>query len=223
MIARIILGGFFQGNPETWENVRAIGSHFGEFRVYVGCPDPSAWSRFPLPFEGVRTAIPDISATMLADNPHPDRERYNGQWQNLYQAYRHFCPTFDDGDVVIKGRNDLVFAGPIGLDPWLVTEGIVYTPAIECHETVPFDVTRVINDQLILGLNRTMSLLFKFPEVYRVRPPRVMSIEEMVRDHLREQSVAIQTFSLRYGLPGIPPGRNPKNNPADAMFHRTDR
>lgn len=190
---RIILGGQFRGNESSWYSLIRMFSQLQQHvAIYVGSPAP--WDTFTVPHQFITTTTD--SDSIFRQSQHCHKDRYISQWSALYQTYHRFRHEFADADLVVKARNDLnifdIFAES-------VQDGIVYVPEKEFHESKPFDTETVCNDQIVIGTKRTMDTYFNLPRRYEWYNKYDISIEEVLRNYLRQQHLELQTFSLEYG------------------------
>ena len=201
-MVRIILGGEFRGNSETWQNIKNFSEHH-KAKIYIGNLNNWDWD---LESEYTKTNI--LSDTKLNNSTHPHKDNYIAQWSHLYGCYNHFKNNFSDDDIIVKLRNDLVF--PIfELNP---KENTIHTPNEEGHGIVtsPYDSNIICNDQIVYGYKKIMDFYFELP--YKLKLPfdringalqrygNLISIEEILRNYLYQQNINLKTFPLKYRL-----------------------
>lgn len=189
---RIIVGGQFRGNHHTWNSLSNMFKNMSEpVMVYAG--SLHKWTGFDIPHEFVQTSI--LSNTIFEQSNHIHKFRYIQQWSALYNTFKHFEHQFDDHDIIVKMRNDIVVSDAFTGE---VEENIIYVPEKEFHERSPFDTNVVCNDQIVMGKLNTMKTYFDLPYKFVWEPPMDKSIEEILRLYLRQQRLEMKTFSLGY-------------------------
>ena len=62
----------------------------------------------------------------------------------------------------------------------------------------PFNTNTVCNDQIVVGTKKSMSIYFQFPKNIFSPQPNTMSVEELLREYLRQQNLNLQTFKWTY-------------------------
>jgi hypothetical protein len=203
---RIILGGPLRGNEQSWSSLEKIRTQFGG-EYYIGNDDDWIWETFPYPINFARTEL--IVDSPLALSEHSDRDKYIGQWSNLYGVYQNFVDKFSDDDVIMKLRNDIVIEN-FSLDLSSLEDNCVYVPSVEFHSPGGFDVEKLCNDQIVIGKKKSMSAYFDLPKKFKWDgkrgigahglevDPMFISIETILKRHLDQQGVKIKLFPLTY-------------------------
>jgi hypothetical protein len=189
MSTRLIVAGEFRGNSVGWNSV--VNMIDDEVLVYAGGPSP--WHDFSIPHRFVHTTI---EHNIFSESTHVHKNRYIQQWSSLRQTYESFSNQFNETDVVIKARNDILVEGKFTdkIEP-----RTIYVPEIEFHmPNQPFDIDVVCNDQILIGLKPTMDIYFQFSKQYIWNNNQNDGIEAVLRDYLRQQDIRIQTFTLPY-------------------------
>lgn len=198
---RIILGGEWRGNESSWDSLKKFKDYHSA-NVYVSAPNQEEWQ---LPFSFYSVGSNRLDDTIFNQSTHPHKERYIWQWSSLYKAYTYFnnMYKFDDEDIIVKLRNDLVYK-PFNLK---AEKDTIHTPAKEYHAAGEFFINLVCNDQIIYGYNSVMKKYFNLPYhyTYTDRNPSavqkygdVLGIEEMLRNYLYQQDIKLETFHLNY-------------------------
>jgi hypothetical protein len=189
---RIILAGEFRGNESSWYSLfRMFSQSQQHVAIYAG--SSSSWADFTVPHKFVTTTI-DLES-IFNQSQHCHRNRYISQWSALYQTYHAFEHEFAETDLIVKARNDLDIFDVFTQN---VEENIIYVPEKEFHESKPFDTETVCNDQILIGTKRTMDIYFKLSRQYQWNNACDISVEEVLRQYLRQQNLELKTFPLQY-------------------------
>ena len=200
-MVRVILGGEWRGTTESWNSLKVFCEHHnGE--VYVSYPQSEQWD---LPFRFNFTINGILKGTTFEQTTHPHKERYIQQWSSLYKAYNFFNDKFGfaDDDIIVKLRNDLVYE-PFQLEP---KDNTICVPEKEWHSPIPFNSAILCNDQILYGYNNVMKTYFNLPYQYKwgwrheeaeLRYGSEIGIEEMIRTHLYQNNISLETFKLNY-------------------------
>jgi hypothetical protein len=159
--------------------------------IYVGSLMP--WKEFMVPHKFVTTTID--SESIFNQSAHCHRDRYISQWSALYQTYHAFQHEFAETDLVVKARNDVNI---FDLFTQNVEHNTIYVPEKEFHEKLPFNTETVCNDQIVIGTKNTMDVYFKLSRQYDWNNIYDISIEEVLRNYLRQQNIKLKTFPLFY-------------------------
>jgi hypothetical protein len=198
-MVRIVLGGEWRGSEEAHQSLKAF-KEYHNAEVYVSSHEE--WN-LPFPFhfhKGERF----LTDTIFNQTNNAHKERYIYQWSGLYSCWNAFNRDWENDDIVVRLRNDLVF--PIfQLNPHPNT---FHTPAKEWHAPIPFPSHLICNDQLSYGYKDTMDKYFQLPYTFNWDYPRqlevinrygpVYGIEEMNRNHLYNNNIELKTFDLIY-------------------------
>jgi len=190
----IILAGKLRGNQDNWETLDAF-KYNNNASLFIGSYEPNEWEAFPIPNNIIQTYY--ISDT-FHNCFHQDVERYRHQWSSLFLAWEHFKNKIDENEVIVKLRNDFMLYGDLELDFNSLEDNTIYVPEKEFHEPKPFDTNTVCNDQIVVGTKKSMSIYFQFPKNIFSPQPNTMSVEELLREYLRQQNLNLQTFKWTY-------------------------
>ncbi len=190
----IILAGKLRGNQDNWETLDAF-KYNNNASLFIGSYEPNEWEAFPIPNNIIQTYY--ISDTFY-NCFHQDVERYRHQWSSLFLAWEHFKNKIDKNEVIVKLRNDFMLYGDLELDFNSLEDNTIYVPEKEFHESKPFDTNTVCNDQIVVGTKKSMSIYFQFPKNIFSPQPNTMSVEELLREYLRQQNLNLQTFKWTY-------------------------
>ena len=190
----IILAGKLRGNQDNWETLDAF-KYNNNASLFIGSYEPNEWEAFPIPNNIIQTYY--ISDT-FHNCFHQDVERYRHQWSSLFLAWEHFKNKIDENEVIVKLRNDFMLYGDLELDFNSLENNTIYVPEKEFHEPKPFDTNTVCNDQIVVGTKKSMSIYFQFPKNIFSPQPNTMSVEELLREYLRQQNLNLQTFKWTY-------------------------
>ena len=77
-------------------------------------------------------------------------------------------------------------------------DNTIYVPETEFHESTPFGTNTVCNDQIVIGTKKSMDVYFQFPNKISSSQPNTMSVEELLREYLRQQNLNLKTFKWTY-------------------------
>ncbi len=198
---RVILGGLWRGTPESWNSLKVFCAHHNA-EVYTSFPESEHWG-LPFRFNSTNTTI--LEGTVFEQTTHPHKQRYIEQWSSLWNAYNFFNDKFGfaDDDIIVKLRNDLVYE-PFELE---AKPNTIHVPDKGWHEPIPFNSEILCNDQILYGYNNVMKTYFNLPYEYKwgwrheqagLRYGSEISIEEMIRTHLYQNNINLQTFKLNY-------------------------
>ena len=198
-MVRIVLGGQWRGTEESWNSLKAF-KEYHNAEVYV-----SSHEEWKLPFSFHYQKGPIfLQDTIFNKLSHSHRDRYTHQWTGLYMSWYYWNKHWNDGDIVVKLRNDIVFT-IFQLNPQPNT---LHTPAKEWHAPIPFPQHLICNDQLSYGYKDVMDKYLQLPYTFNWDYPRqaetinkygpVYGIEEMTRNHLYDKGIELQTFDLIY-------------------------
>jgi hypothetical protein len=190
----IILAGKLRGNQDNWETLDAF-KYNNNASLFIGSYEPNEWEAFPIPNSITQTYY--VSDT-FHNCFHQDVERYRHQWSSLFLAWEHFKNKIDENEVIVKLRNDFMLYGDLELDFNLLEDNTIYVPEKEFHEPTPFDTNAVCNDQIVIGTKKSMDIYFQFPKNISSTQPNAMSVEELLREYLRQQNLNLQTFKWTY-------------------------
>ena len=203
---RIILAGQYRGDYESWYSLKRFKKKHNA-KVYVG-----SHVDWVLPFEFEYVEVrPFLKDTIFRHSTHPDGEKYIYQWSPLYQTYKHFCHLFDEQDVIVKLRNDLVFP----IFDIEAEKNTIHVPHKEWHADKPFPTDSLCNDQMLYGFKSVMNKYFNLPYDYSWNYPkprrmksimvgwsasrlRMVGMEEILRLYLYQQDIVLKTFELFY-------------------------
>ena len=200
-MVRVILGGQWRGTTESWNSLKVFCEHYNA-EVYTSYPQSEEWQ---LPFRFNSTINGILEGTTFEQTTHPHKERYIEQWSSLYNAYNFFNDMFgfEDNDIIVKLRNDLVYE-PFQLEP---KDNTICVPDKGWHEPIPTISEILCNDQILYCYNNVMKIYFNLPYQYKwgwrhheaeLRYGSEISIEEMIRTHLYQNNINLQTFKLNY-------------------------
>jgi hypothetical protein len=190
----IILAGELRGNQDNWETLNAF-KYNNNASLFIGSYTPNDWEAFPLSNQIIQTyCLPDLFLNCF----HQDVERYKHQYSSLFLTWEYFKNNIDENEIIVKLRNDFTLYGDLELDFTALVDNIIYTPEKEFHEPEPFDINTVCNDQIIIGTKKTMDIYFQFPKNILSIQPNTMSVEELLREYLRQQNLNLQTFKWTY-------------------------
>lgn len=196
---RIVLGGEWRGDEHTHKSLKRF-KEYHNAEVYV-----SSHEEWHLPFDyHFHKGEQFLTDTIFNQSEHIHKKRYTYQWSGIYNCWKAFNEQWADDDIVVKLRNDLVFA-PFELQP---KENTFHTPAKEYHAPIPFPAHLICNDQLSYGYKKTMDTYFSLPYTFNWNYKRqaetvfrfgmLYGIEEMLRNHLYNNNIALETFDLIY-------------------------
>jgi hypothetical protein len=176
--------------------------------VSISCYEEhlDAWKKVDLGAEtqfGVSDASKTYKDSIFAEGPLEYSVGYFHQYNNLYWAHRNAIAFGIPFDNVLKTRLDFLYTSdfPTELsdDP-----SAIHIPAIEFHQTDPFDPDLICNDQLLFGNARFMKTYFgmvydrEFPLGSFQHGPN-LGIERILREYLRFRNVPINPFiGFRY-------------------------
>lgn len=192
---RVIIAGQFRGNQHTWNSLSNMFVNMSEpITVYAG--SPNVWVGFDIPHEFIQTSV--IPNTIFEESQHDHKFRYIEQWSALYTTFKHFESQFSEQDTIVKMRNDIFVSNAF---EGTVEENAIYVPEKEFHESTPFDINTVCNDQIVMGKLEAMRKYFDLPYKFIWEPPMDKSIEQILRLYLRQQQLEMKTFSLSYHRP----------------------
>lgn len=190
----IILAGELRGNQDNWETLDAF-RHNNNASLFIGSYTPSEWEVFPLSNQIIQTHyLSDLFYNCL----HQDVERYKHQYSNLFLTWEHFKNIIGENEIIVKLRNDFTLYGDLELDFNTLEDNTIYVPETEFHESTPFDTNTVCNDQIVIGTKKSMDVYFQFPNKISSSQPNTMSIEELLREYLRQQNLNLKTFKWTY-------------------------
>jgi hypothetical protein len=190
----IILAGELRGNQDNWETLDAF-RHNNNASLFIGSYAPNEWKVFPLPNQIIQT---HYLSDLFYNCSHQDVERYKHQYSNLFLTWEHFKNIIDENEIIVKLRNDFTLYGDLELDFDTLEDNTIYVPEIEFHESNPFDVNTVCNDQIVIGTKKSMDIYFQFPNKITLSQPNTMSVEELLREYLRQQNLNLKTFKWTY-------------------------
>jgi hypothetical protein len=189
----IILAGELRGNQDNWETLDAF-KYNNNASLFIGSYAPSEWEAFPIPHQITQTHyISDIFSNCF----HQDVERYKHQYSNLFLTWEYFKNEVDENEIIVKLRNDFTLYGDLELDFNSLENDTIYVPEKEFHELTPFDTNTVCNDQIVIGIKKSMDIYFQFPKNVSSQS-NTMSVEELLREYLRQQNLNLQTFKWTY-------------------------
>lgn len=197
---RIVLGGQWRGTQKSLDSLKKF-KEYHNAEVYVSSHEE--WY-LPFPFH-YHKGEEFLIDTIFNQSTHPHKERYIYQWSGLYQSWKAFNEQWDKNDIVVKLRNDFVYE-PFELFPKFNT---FHTPAKEYHSPIPFPSHLICNDQLSYGYKKVMDTYFSLPYSFDWNYERqseviqrfgdMYGIEEMLRNHLYNNNIELETFNLVYG------------------------
>jgi len=189
----IILAGELRGNQDNWETLDAF-KYNNNASLFVGSYSIKEWEAFPIPHQITQTYyIPDIFSNCL----HQDVERYKHQYSNLFLTWEYFKNKIDENEIIVKLRNDFTLYEDLELDFNLLKNNTIYVPEKEFHELIPFNTNISCNDQIVVGTKKSMDIYFQFPKNVSSQS-NTMSVEELLREYLRQQNLNLQTFKWTY-------------------------
>lgn len=191
---RIVLAGEWRGSKKAHQSLKNFKDYYGA-KVYV-----SSHQKWELPFQfNFHKGNPFLIDTIFNHSKHRDKERYIYQWSGLYNCWNAFNKKWNDTDIVIKLRNDLVF--PIfHLNPQPNT---ISVPFKEFHAS-PFNTKIMCNDQIIYGYKTVMDKYFQLPLTFQWPIEKMgnsfysKGIESILRQHLYNENLNLETFYLIY-------------------------
>ena len=190
----IILAGELRGNQDNWETLEAF-RYNNNASLFIGSYTPNEWEVFPLHNQIIQTYyLSDLFHNCL----HQDVERYKHQYSSLFLTWEYFKNVIDENEIIVKLRNDFTLYGDLELDFDTLEDNTIYVPEIEFHESNPFDTNTVCNDQIVIGTKKSMDIYFQFPNKISSPQPNTMSVEELLREYLRQQNLNLKTFKWTY-------------------------
>jgi hypothetical protein len=190
----IILAGELRGNQDNWETLEAF-RYNNNASLFIGSYTPNEWEVFPLHNQIIQTYyLSDLFHNCL----HQDVERYKHQYSSLFLTWEYFKNVIDENEIIVKLRNDFTLYGDLELDFNILEDNTIYVPEIEFHESNPFDTNTVCNDQIVIGTKKSMDIYFQFPNKISSPQPNTMSVEELLREYLRQQNLNLKTFKWTY-------------------------
>lgn len=194
---RVILGGQWRNVPAAIHSLQEL-LKLNPGTVHIGSPE--VWE-LNIPHQFVKTEY--LSNTIFEKSTHVDKKSYIWQWSALYQCYEYFKPLFNDEDIIIKLRNDLIYS-PFKVEPLPNTLSV---PEVEFHMQTPFDKKILCNDQIVYGNKGAMSKYFQLPFnfnwgkglLFETCPLNYDSgIEAILRSHIYQSNLSLSTFPLNY-------------------------
>lgn len=190
----IILAGELRGNQDNWETLEAF-RYNNNASLFIGSYDPNKWGVFPLSNQITQT---HYLSDLFFNCFHQDVERYRHQYSNLFLTWEYFKNIIPENEIIVKLRNDFTLYSDLELNFDQLEDNTIYVPEIEFHESTPFDANVVCNDQIVIGTKKSMDIYFQFPKNISSPQPNTMSVEELLREYLKQQNLNLKTFRWTY-------------------------
>lgn len=192
---RVILGGILRGNLYTWNRLKELFSLLSA-EVYVSSYEK--WEYVPFDHH-YTTTKPFKFLTCFSQNSHFHSDRYEKQWESLYNCYSTFSPSFSEDDIIFKLRNDICLDSPLEtLLELQIKDNYLYTPDTEFHMDTPFNTEIVCNDQFYIFKKPVADKIFNLPYDFIFGSDKDLSIEEIFRNYISQQNIVLETFKFKY-------------------------